>query len=71
MKRQGVEVIEGMPIATEWVPYKLWRADLWKCPCCQIEIVTGFGLAPELERHHAEFDETIARRATAIRVNDC
>jgi len=24
-------------------PYKIWEADLWKCPVCNYEIVVGFG----------------------------
>jgi hypothetical protein len=23
--------------------YRLWSADMWKCPLCGVEIVTGFG----------------------------
>ncbi len=33
--------------------YKLWQADLWKCPICGIEIVIGFG---EKAKEHFEED---------------
>jgi hypothetical protein len=23
-------------------PYKLWTADLWKCPRCGVEIISGY-----------------------------
>lgn len=33
-------------------PYKVWAADLYKCPGCGIEIVTGFGPAPIRQDHY-------------------
>lgn len=29
--------------------YKLWEADLWKCPKCGIEVVLGFASQPFME----------------------
>ena len=26
--------------------YKLWEADLWKCPLCGVEVVLGFASQP-------------------------
>ena len=26
--------------------YKVWCADIWKCPICGIEVVSGFGNKP-------------------------
>lgn len=30
-------------------PYKLWDADLWECPNCKAEVITGFGRGPIAE----------------------
>ena len=27
--------------------YKIWRADLWKCPICGAEITCGYGNKPQ------------------------
>lgn len=27
-------------------PYRVWAADLWRCPICGWELVTGFGNGP-------------------------
>ena len=32
-------------------PYRIWDADLWKCPKCGFEIVTGFGQRPIAEHY--------------------
>ena len=31
-------------------PYKLWDADLYECPECNLEIISGFGSAPLAEQ---------------------
>lgn len=36
-------------------PYKIWRADLWYCPNCNTEIISGFGFNEVSE--HFETDE--------------
>jgi hypothetical protein len=41
-------------------PYKLWDADLWKCPGCGIEIVGGFGHGPIAEHYEASFGTHMA-----------
>lgn len=35
-------------------PYKVWLADVWKCPGCGVEIVAGFGARPVREDHYAD-----------------
>jgi len=39
--------------------YQIWDADLWKCPKCGYEIVTGFGQHPIAE--HWQKDGALAR----------
>jgi hypothetical protein len=31
--------------------FKIWRGDLWECPSCEHELVTGFGSGPLAEAH--------------------
>jgi len=44
---------------TKYSPYKLWDADLYKCPTCGHEIVTGFGQNPISEHYQQNFDHTV------------
>ena len=48
----GVKVVELMNKDTEI--YKIWHADLWKCPTCQVEIVGGFAQQPLFESFEGE-----------------
>jgi hypothetical protein len=48
--KNGVFLIE-----MAWHPrqvYKIWCADLWKCPGCGVEIISGYGNNPT--RQHEE-----------------
>lgn len=71
------EEIRGRRSPGEWAPYKLWVADLWECPDCGHQLVTGFGGGPVVERHHAEFNQTIRDTLTrdeygrGYQINDC
>ena len=35
--------------------YKLWDADLLRCPECGIEVITGFGLCPMAEHYQPTY----------------
>ena len=52
-EENGVHVHELMRADT--AIYKIWDADLWKCPRCGILIVAGFGQKPFAE--HFEEDQ--------------
>ena len=59
-EKNGVLVEEQMPMGPRgqetWVPYKLWMADLYKCPGCGHEAVGGFSLGgPIREHYHADY----------------
>lgn len=47
-------------------PYKIWSADLWKCPSCGIEIIAGFGFNPLVEHFqeklYADFKKGVTHR---------
>lgn len=36
----------GLEEAHNWIPYKVWQADRYKCDGCGTEIVIGFGYHP-------------------------
>jgi hypothetical protein len=74
--RCGISVLEGKPVmegikpgtedAAFWAPYKVWRADRYKCNGCGTEILVGFGFAPVWQDYHqAEMPES------DYKVNDC
>lgn len=39
-------------------PYKLWDADLFACPDCHAEVITGFGRAPLVEHWQRDYATT-------------
>lgn len=79
VKKNGFIVCEAMPktILTPpgtaypegWMPYKLWRADLWECLGCGTEIVSGWGRMPSSERYMQGFDEAL--KLAEVQINDC
>ena len=40
-------------------PYKIWSADLWGCPLCGVEVVSGFGNKPIAGRWQDDFEERL------------
>jgi hypothetical protein len=50
--KNGVYVIEMASL----LPYKIWTADLWKCPDCNKEIVAGFA-REALEHYELDFNQ--------------
>lgn len=53
----GVLVIETA--GEDRHPYKVWQADMYKCPGCGVEVVVGFARGPVLERFHVGFAERL------------
>lgn len=41
-------------------PYKVWSADVWACPLCEFEVVSGFGLKPVSGRWEDDFYDRLA-----------
>jgi hypothetical protein len=78
-KKNGFVLTEGMPAdgvsnpeygALEgWQPYKVWLADLWECPGCGVQIVSGYAPHPLAERHESNFASELA--LSQMQVNDC
>lgn len=87
MKKGGFYFIEQMPgpraageanpppgnaAPEKWKPYKLWAGDLWECPDCGAQIVSGTGREPVSEHYKPEFAETVKLTgADQLHVNDC
>ena len=40
-------------------PYKIWKADTWRCPGCGYEVTTGFGAAPIMHHGDEHFQEDL------------
>lgn len=38
------------------LPYKLWSADLYRCPVCTREVVTNFGSRPTVEHFDGKYE---------------
>ena len=60
----GVKVLDH----ANFGPYKLWDADLWKCPICEIQVVIGFGSLPLSEHYKNGFKEAV-ERAKPVLIN--
>ena len=58
VKQNSVTVEERLE---DQSPYKLWDADLYECPECGVEIITGFGQAPLAEHWQPTYAAQRAR----------
>jgi hypothetical protein len=54
-KKNGVYVLETMEDGT--TPYKIWMADLFECPDCGKQLVSGFGLHAISEHYMPKFSD--------------
>lgn len=72
IKKNDVSVEEGMPNGTGgWQPYKLWCADLYECPGCGFELITGFGREAVAEHFMKNYATWRERQPPLVTVNDC
>jgi len=70
--KNGVNIEEGMPNSRdEWGPYKLWKADLYECPECKVQLACGFGQGPIAEHFESDYAAMIEKYPPLIRVDDC
>jgi hypothetical protein len=42
-------------------PYKIWEADKWRCPCCEYQILAGFGAQHFAEHYEPNFSELLKK----------
>jgi len=81
MKKNGVRWEEGMPMyakvepgpehSANWQPYKLWTSDLWECPNCKHELITGHAFEPLAEHHQKDYQQKKEIYDVTLRINDC
>lgn len=55
-EKNGVGVLD---LNAKGKPYKIYDADLWKCPGCGIEVVGGFGIGPISAHHEDSFQKVL------------
>jgi hypothetical protein len=36
-------------------PYQYFHADLWACPECGLEVISGFGIKPIIEHFNSDY----------------
>ena len=58
-KKNDVAFVETS--GPERSPYKIWLADLWACPVCGVEIVSGFGCAAIHGNWEEDFEQSLHR----------
>lgn len=61
----GVIVLETMD--NGYTPYKIWMADLFECPDCHYQLISGFGLQPIAEHYLPGFNKVLAEVTHTIR----
>ena len=60
-EKNGVVVAEKFQRNTAL--YKLWGADLWKCPICGVEVVAGFAMNPLAEHYKDDLNKMVIKFA--------
>lgn len=58
LEHSGVVVVEMFQKDKDI--YKIWQADLWKCPKCGTEIVYGFGDKPLMEHWQGDINHVLS-----------
>ena len=79
-KKNGFYFLEGRPLVSDakpgndaqWAPCKVWSGDLWRCPGCGAEILSGFGQEAIAEQYQSRFAQYVKELgADQFQVNDC
>lgn len=67
VKKNAVTVEEQLE---DGDPYKLWDADLYECPQCGWQVITGFAQLP-LAEHYQDTYEAQRRRLAPVYPGRC
>lgn len=75
-KKNGVVLEEGRPVdhpsgQQEWLPYKLWHADLLECTGCGTQIIVGYGFEPLSEHYKPGYAQWKERFPPIVFIKDC
>jgi len=58
-EKNGVPFVEGCMSGDEMIPYKIWESDMWKCSCCGVSVLIGFGRNAHAFNHEERFDTVL------------
>ena len=56
--RPKMNGVIGLELA-DFGPYKIWFSDLWECPACGFELLTGFAQTALSEHFKDDFKECL------------
>jgi hypothetical protein len=81
VEKNGIYYMEMRPIEHgaprgnedpgKWEYYKLWRADLWKCPICKHELISGSGWDPVWQDYLPGIEEWVRTAGPNLKVLVC
>jgi hypothetical protein len=71
MRPRSEGAVAGKLFATDWVPYKLWQADLYECRSCGMQIVVGSGMNPISEHYKPDYEKMVDEHPPEVDVYDC
>lgn len=57
---------EERQMLDDWAPYRVWAADLYGCPECGVEILTGLSREPLATAHERHYPESATDLFLAI-----
>lgn len=52
------------------VPYKLWIGDLFKCPDCGAQVISGFGREPMAHHYEPDYAALVTTYKPILRTKD-
>ena len=55
--RPSFSVMPGNAEPEKWFPYKVWAGDLYECPECKTQIISGFAREPLSESYKPDFED--------------
>ena len=66
-----LEEQECTPDRHDWAPYKLWVGDLYECPGCGAQLISGVGQGPIAEHFQPDYQQWVQSLRPTLRINDC
>ena len=70
IERNGVTFEEGFGDGQQR-PYKLWMADLYRCPACDRQVIAGLGRDRVAEHYEPDYDVWREKLQPMLFVDDC
>jgi hypothetical protein len=63
-KKNGFLFCEMIPLKEKiigWTPYKIWSGDLYECPLCKHQLISGAGREPIAHHFDPDFQELMPK----------